>query len=124
MITKDKRKHIGDFRQRITFEYVTVTSGATGGTETWETLTDAWANIKPMNGSQSLQMEAQNVILSHNVQVRYRGDLDVVGYANQEYDNLLRIKYTDKKERIFNVQYVINEDEYGAYFELACKENK
>lgn len=97
MITKDKRKHIGDFRQRITFEYVTVTSGATGGTENWTTLTTAWANIKPMSGSQRLQMEAQNVILSHNVQVRYRGDLDVVGYANQEYSNLLRIKYTDKK---------------------------
>jgi SPP1 family predicted phage head-tail adaptor len=124
MLTKDKRKHIGDFRQSITFEYVTVTSGATGGNETWSTLTTGWANIKPINGFQRLQMQAQNVIVSHIAQVRYRGDLDLIGYANQEYDNLLRIKYTDKNERIFNVQYVINEDEYGAYFEIAVKENK
>ena len=120
MITKDKKKHTGDFKQRVAFEYVTVTDdGMGGGVESWTELTNDWANIIPLSANQRLQLGTQGVGTTHRIQVRYRDDLDTLGYAKGEYDNLLRMIYND---RIFNIQYVINEYEEGYYFEMAAEE--
>lgn len=120
MIDKSKKKHTGNFKQRGTFEYVTITNdNMGGGTEAWSALADAWLNIKPMRGSQRLQLQAQKVSTTHTIQARYRGDLDLLGYANKKYDNELRLKYGD---RYFNIQYVINEDEENYFFEMAAEE--
>lgn len=120
MITKSKKKHTGDFKQRVSFEYVTVTDdNMGGGTESWTELTKDWCNIIPLSASQRLQMGAQGVGTTHRVQVRYRDDLDTIGYAKKKYDNELRMTYGD---RVFNIQYVINEYEESYYFEMAAEE--
>lgn len=122
MITKDKKKHTGDFKQRVSFEYSTITDdGMGGGVESWEPLVDDWVNIIPVSSNQRLQMKAQGVGTTHTIQARYRDDIDVVGYADNKYSNLLRIAYND---RIFNIQYVINEYEESYYFEMAAEEWK
>lgn len=120
MITKEKKKHTGDFKQRVYFEYATVSDdGMGGGVESWEKLNDDWVNIIPLSANQRLQMAAQGVNTTHRIQVRYRDDLDTLGYANKEYDNLLRMVYGTRK---FNIQYVINEYEESYYFEMAAEE--
>ena len=120
MITKEKKKHTGDFKQRVSIEYVTVTEdGMGGGLENWTELVKEWVNIIPLSASQRLQMGAQGVGTTHRVQVRYRDDLDTLGYAKKKYDNKLRLIYG---ERIFNIQYVINEYEESYYFEMAAEE--
>lgn len=120
MITKEKKKHTGDFKQRAYFEYVTVSDdGMGGGVESWTKLTDDWFNIIPLSASQRLQMGAQGVGTTHRIQVRYRDDLDTLGYAKKKYNNELRLIYA---ERIFNIQYVINEYEESYYFEMAAEE--
>lgn len=120
MITKEKKKHTGDFKQRVSFEYVTTTTDGMGGaTEAWTELTEDWVNIKPVSASQRLQLGAQGVNTTHIVQARYRDDLDTLGYAKGEYDNLLRMVYNSQP---FNIQYVINENEEGYYFEMAAEE--
>lgn len=120
MIAKDKKKHTGDFKQRVSFEYVTnISDGMGGSTESWTHLTEDWVNIIPLSATQRLQMGAQGVGTTHRIQVRYRDDLDTLGYAKGEYDNLLRLVYGS---RTFNIQYVINEYEEGYYFEMAAEE--
>lgn len=120
MIRKETKKHTGDFKQRVSFEYVDVTDdGMGGGTETWTELTKDWVNIIPVSANQRLQLGAQGVSTTHKVQVRYRDDLDTLGYAKKEYNNELRIKYGG---RVFNIQYVINEYEESYYFEMAAEE--
>lgn len=120
MITKEKKKHTGDFKQYATFEQATITSdGMGGGSEAWTSLVDDWVNIIPLSASQRLQLGTQGVSTTHRIQVRYRDDLDVIGYAKKKYNNELRIKYGD---RLFNIQYVINEYEESYYFEMAAEE--
>lgn len=120
MITKEKKKHTGNFKQRAYFEYATLTDdGMGGGTESWTKLTDDWVNIIPVSANQRLQMNAQGVTTTHTVQVRYRDDLDALGYAKGQYDNLLKMVYNNRE---FNIQYVINEYEEGYYFEMAAEE--
>ncbi len=120
MIDKSKKKHTGDFKQRVSFEYVTNTSDGMGGsTESWTELTEDWVNIIPLSSNQRLQLGVQGVGTTHRIQVRYRDDLDTIGYAKGEYDNLLKLVYGDRE---FNIQYVINEYEEGYYFEMAAEE--
>lgn len=120
MIDKSKKKHTGDFKQRVSFEYVTNTSDGMGGsTESWTELTEDWVNIIPLSANQRLQLGVQGVGTTHRIQVRYRDDLDTLGYAKGEYDNLLKLVYGDRE---FNIQYVINEYEEGYYFEMAAEE--
>lgn len=120
MIRKETKKHTGNFKQRVTFEYVTVTEdGMGGGSEEWQELTDDWVNIIPVSASQRLQLGAQGVGTTHRVQARYRDDLDMVGYAKKQYNNKLRLVYNG---RVFNIQYVINEYEESYYFEMAAEE--
>ena len=113
MLTKSKRKWIGNFRQKVTVQEVTETSdGAGGATESWAGLSPAWTprvNIKPVSGVQRLELESQKSKITHTIQARF----------DSRWDNKKRIKYDG---RTLNIQYVLNEDEYGRYIEMGAVE--
>ena len=115
-----KVKHIGDFRQFVTFQVAELQADGIGGqTEEWVDLVEDWIRLRPVSGRQKLEQMAQKERITHVISARYRADLDLLGYADGKYNNRMRIVY---EGRVFNIQYVINEDEYRAFFEMGARE--
>ena len=112
MITKDTKKHTGSLRQRVEVQHQqTAPDGAGGYTVEWVKDFDMWCNIKPVSGNQRLHLDAIQSTVDYIIEVRHG-----LGLSNEK-----RIKYGT---RYFNIHYVLNEGEEGAYDELAVTELK
>ena len=120
MITKATHKQIGNFKQYADFRYEDgQDDGMGGGFPEWQTLFSAWVNIKPVSGSQRLQLDSIESNVTHIVEARFRDDLEQLGYDKPRIDNHLQMRY---QGRLFNIQYALNEGEENFYYELAASE--
>jgi SPP1 family predicted phage head-tail adaptor len=109
MINKAKKKRIGKFKRRGTFEKeVKTPDGIGGSTVTFAENFKAWVNVKPINGTQKLHLDALDNEVSVLVEMRYR-DLD--------FSTRNRLKVGD---RIYQLHSIINEDEENAYMEVGA----
>lgn len=108
MLTKSKRKHIGDFKQRAAVErYTTIDDGMGGTTQTWTEIDRVWCNIKPLSGQKRLEFGKLDSTVTHEVQMRYRADI-----TDQD-----RLKY---KEKNYTLKFQINEDQENAYLNFGA----
>ena len=120
MITKATHKQIGNFKQYADFRYEDGDGdGMGGGFPEWVTLFSAWVNIKPVSGSQRLHLDSIESNVTHIVEVRFRDDLEALGYDKPRIDNHLQMRCDG---RLFNIQYALNEGEDNYYYELAAAE--
>lgn len=110
-ITADKKKRTGALRQRVTFQREEFISDGMGN-EFPDFVDDftVWADIRPVRGSQRLQLDAVNQEVTHEVTVRHRADVSYQGR---------RMKYNG---RFFNVHFVYSEGEEDAYDYLMAAE--
>lgn len=108
MLTKDKRKHIGDFKQRVSVERYTTTSDGMGGTtQTWSEVSKVWCNIIPLSGQKRLEFGKLDSTVTHEVLMRYRENI-----SDQD-----RLKYNNSN---YTLKFKINEGEEGSYLRFGA----
>lgn len=108
MLTKSKRKHIGDFKQRVEIErYITVPDGMGGTTQEWAAVGSVWANIRPLSGQKRLEFGKLGSTVTHEIQMRYRTDI-----TDQD-----RLMYNGRN---FTLKFKINEDEENAFLSFGA----
>lgn len=111
MLTKDRVKNVGLFKQRGTFQMYTEEQTPSGGTiPTWVDMFERWVNLSPISGWERRQIDQLQSEVSHIIKVRHNKDL---------LTNQIRFLYRD---RIFNVRYPINLGEESKFIELAASE--
>lgn len=111
MITKDKKKRVGALKQRVIFQREERVSDGMGNTfPQWVDDFNAWADIRPLNSSQRLQLDAVNQSVTHTIKIRHRSNESLKGR---------RIKYGD---RLLNIHGYINEGEERVFDELTAAE--
>lgn len=108
MLTKSKRKHIGDFKQRVEIErFTTVSDGMGGTTQEWAAVGSVWANIRPLSGQKRLEFGKLGSTVTHEIQMRYRTDI-----TDQD-----RLMYNGRN---FTLKFKINEDEENAFLSFGA----
>lgn len=116
MKTKSRQINIGMMKQRVTIQYYSLTSDGMGGnTRTWNTLGTVWADVRPLSGSEALEVGGLKGKTKYKIKTRYRDDFVSAGYSRDTYDHLLRLQYDGKE---LNVEYAINSNEDNAVTEL------
>jgi SPP1 family predicted phage head-tail adaptor len=103
---------INQLRHKVTIERNTGSTNDGGGNKikVWEPLAVVWANVRPLNGNETVIAERKSQEITHNITVRYRKDF--------KKDNH-RINYNG---RIMQIEYIINKDERNIELNLHCKE--
>lgn len=67
------RPTIGDMRHRVVLQQVVRTSdGGGGAAETWSTVAELWAAVRPISGDERVAADALSGQLTHEVWVRHR----------------------------------------------------
>lgn len=103
---------IGKMRYKVKLQKATTTRDAGGGvTESWTTLKEIWADIKPVSGSERYRQGKVQETLTHEITIRYREDLGT------NY----RIQY---ESRNFNIKSARNIDERDRFWVLLCTEGE
>lgn len=101
---------IGKLRRRVTLQELVKTDDGYGGTiETWQDITTIWAAIEPLRGNERYTAQQVQSELSHKVTIRYR-----TGIKPQ-----MRLLY---KDRIFEIEAVLDVEERHQWLELLCSE--
>lgn len=68
--------HIGELRERLTFEAPSrVSDGGGGAAVTWTEVAAVWARIRPRSGDESFALDRVAGRLSHEIVIRYRSDV-------------------------------------------------
>lgn len=99
-------------RHRVTLQRRTVTNDSYGQPiETWSTVGDVWAEIKPLSGRQLETLAEQFEDITHQITLRYSADIDAKD----------RLVYRD---RYFEVLHVINFDERDRELRVMAVERK
>jgi len=111
-LTKTKKRRVGNFDDRLTFENYTETGGdGMGGSEgEFNPIGTLWASVKPVSGREKIHMDAIDSTISHIVRTRY-SELDLSNETKVSWGS-----------RTLNLKYVINEGEDDAYLEIAATE--
>lgn len=105
----------GRLDKRITIQSRSSSLDAYGQqVNTWSTVLECWANIRPMGGSERLQALAMESQLSHTVAIRYN-PLVMPPTTADAY----RVLYGS---RLFNIVAVRNLDEANHWLILDCTE--
>ncbi len=100
----------GPRNKLVTIERSTDTRGDYGEvTESWATLSTAWANIKPMQGGETIQGGQVDATVTHVITLR---KTDITADDRINHDN-----------RIFNITRVLNPEERGADQVILAIEN-
>ena len=108
MLTKSKRKHVGDFKQRVSIErYKTEPDGMGGTTQKWTEVDKVWCNIKPLSGQKRLEFGKLDSTVTHEILMRYRQDI-----SDQD-----RLKYKGKN---YTLKFEINEDKEDTYLNFGA----
>ncbi len=80
----------GDLDRLITIEQPTESVDAYGApTQTWATLAQVWAQVKPVRGSEYFAAQQMNARVDAVFRVRYRTDLTTkmrISYNSETYD--------------------------------------
>lgn len=101
---------IGDLRQRIVIEAVTLTGDGGGGVdEVWVPVADVWAAVLPLSGSERVEADAISGRLSHEVWMRFRDDVAP--------DMRFRMG-----TRVFDIRVVMNIEERQRFLRLFAEE--
>ncbi len=109
MITGAKKKRIGAFKQRGTFEEEVKTSDGMGGSTVDFVLNfKAWCNVKPIRGTQKLHLDALDNEVTNIIELRD-------GKFNFDTRNRLKVG-----SRIYQLHSIINEDEEKAFLEIGA----
>ena len=67
---------IGGLRDRLTLEsLVRSDDGGGGATVTWMAVADLWGAVRPITGEERLHADAVTGRVTHQVWIRYRGDV-------------------------------------------------
>ncbi len=67
------RPAIGRLRQRLALQAATRTpDGGGGASESWTTIAQLWAEIRPTGGTESFEADAVAGRVSHEITIRYR----------------------------------------------------
>jgi len=101
---------VGRLRYLVKLQSPTRTTDTGGGQSiSWSTITDLYADIKPISGGESFTQDQLQETTKHEVTVRYRSDM------NTSY----RILYGS---RVLNIRHVKNVNESDRFYILTCEE--
>lgn len=105
MITKSKKRHTGDMKQRCTVNRFTTSSdGGLGETESSSTLTEIWANITPMSAKRRLEFGQLNSTITHEIMTWYNDQVDeedTITYDGRDFT--LKTKINDGEESVYTI---------------------
>jgi len=111
-ISMAKKINAGDLRHRITFQQEEkIEDGYKGYAVTWKDKISTWALIEPLTGREYFYAHQITNEVSHRIIIRYRQDVTAS----------MRIKY---KNRIFNIESMIDLEERHMFLEFLCREIK
>jgi SPP1 family predicted phage head-tail adaptor len=103
---------IGELRKQIAIQTETPTpDGAGGYALAWTTVATVWADIKPASGSKVYTAGHLEGHVTHEITLRYRGDLGITTAMRAVYGN-----------RAFNIRAVLNLDERNRWTQLLVEE--
>lgn len=120
MKTKNRQSNVGLMKQRVTFQYYSLTSDGMGGnSQTWNNLATVWANISAISGREAYEIGGLKGLVRYKILTRYRDDFVSAGYDRSTYDYLLRMQYDG---RTFNIEYAQDKGEEHSYTELMAVE--
>ena len=98
---------IGKMRFEIQLQKPTNTRDAGGGlTEAWTTLTNLWADIKPLRGAETYRQGQVQEKTVHAITIRYRRDIGT-NYRilyDSDYYNIKNIKNVDNRDRFLKLE--------------------
>lgn len=101
---------IGERRHYITIQRATLAQDSSGSTaETWTTVANVWAAIKPLKGREYFAANQANSEVTHEIKTQYRSDITTAP----------RIVFGT---RTFEIQAVINSMERNRELILMCAE--
>ena len=102
----------GKLNKKVTIEALTtVVSGDGGSTESWQPVAEGvWAAIEPLRGREWFEAGGTQSEVDHRIRTRHRGGIKAS----------MRVVH---KDRIFDVQYVIDIKSDGRELHLMCKEH-
>lgn len=87
---------IGQLRNRVTIERATETVGSAGGrTKTWAKLTDIWANVMPLQGTESVKGSQNKSVRQLSVLIRYNAEVQATDRVILPGGETLQILWTD-----------------------------
>lgn len=102
---------IGRMRHRMTIEYASRNpDGGGGADETWTTLAEVWADLRPLSGGERLAADGLAGTISHEITMRYRADVRPS----------MRFRFGS---RIFEISAVIDLDERRRRQRCQCTEH-
>ena len=100
----------GDLRHRLTLEEAQrVSDGAGGYTETWVSVTDVWAAIRPDGGGEGVEADRLAGRVSHVVTLRYLAGVTPA----------MRLR---QGTRVFHILAAIDEDARHRWLRCLCEE--
>tara|TARA_Y100000004_G_scaffold134134_1_gene151630 strand:- start:437 stop:766 length:330 start_codon:yes stop_codon:yes gene_type:complete len=103
---------IGRLRSKVELQSPTSTDDGGGGcTETWSTLAEIFADIRPSTGNETYRQGKVQETVSHKIFIRHREDI------NTSY----RIKFGT---RLFNIKNILNIDERSRFLEISANEGE
>lgn len=103
---------IGRLRYKVELQSATNTSDGAGGfSQTYSTIANLFADIRPTNGDESYRQGKVQEKLTHKIYIRHRNDIKT------DY----KILYD---QRTFNIKSIINIDERDRFLELTCSEGE
>ena len=106
---------VGRFRQRVTLQDLVETVDTYGQpVQSWVDLATFWAEVRPLRGSELLNVKQSWATASHFVNFRYMGSM-VRPNPRQ------RFKLT-KDGRILNILNINNVEERNRAYEVTCEE--
>ena len=103
--------NINKLKHRVTIQEQQGTANDGGGNKipNWVDLATIWANVSPINGTETVIAEKRGQQLTHNVTIRYRADIKAK----------MRFMFNG---RILDIQYIINANEENKELKIQCLE--
>lgn len=99
----------GMLNRRISIERKTLTADALGGfTESWQSLSQPWAHIKPMSGRELIHADKIDAVAVSRFIIRYNRNL-------REDDRVLY------RGVYYNIRSLVNIDEQDEYTEITAE---
>jgi SPP1 family predicted phage head-tail adaptor len=105
----------GELNRRITLQQRSATQDSFGEpTHGWQDLMTVWAGIEPLSGRELELAQQMSSEVTHRITVRYQS-----AFTDTRWAASLRALY---KNRIFNIQAALNEDEANVRIHLLASE--
>ena len=102
--------NIGALRRRVTLEMPSRTAdGGGGAVVTWATVSDVWAELRSLSGTEQFIAEGLQGKVSHLITIRRRTDMVPA----------MRVRYG---QRVFVIEAVLDRDGYEPFLRLLAEE--